>query len=104
MSTSGRQRLRYDAKFKGKLMADLLEGRIGVEALAKKHGLSPDMLLSWRREEVQRLRQVAERDDPPPPSQSERIRQLESKLEEQDLELDFFAQAFGKLKRPNAKG
>ncbi len=80
MSTSVRQRQRYDARFKGKLMADLLEGRIGVEALVKKHGLSPGMLHRWRREEVQRIRQETESEDPRPLKLGARIRQLESKL------------------------
>ncbi len=56
------------------------------------------------REAVQRIRQEVESEDPPPLKQSEQIQQLESKLEERDLELDFFARAFGKLGRPCAKG
>ncbi len=57
-----RQRQRYTAQFKAKLMADLLEGKVGVGALAQQHGLSPGMLHRCRREEVQRIRQEAERE------------------------------------------
>ncbi len=103
MSANERQRQRHPAKFKAKLIADLLEGKVGVGALAQRNGLSPGMLHRWRREAVQRIRQEAESADPPPLKQSERIQQLESKLAERDLELDFFVHAFGKLGRPNAK-
>ncbi len=104
MSGSGRQRQRYDAQFKVKLFAALLEGKIGVEELAQEHGLSPGMLYRWRREEVQRLRQAAQRDPAAPVDVHAENEQLRSRLAEQELELDFFAQAFGQLDRPNAKG
>ncbi len=83
-------------------MADLLAGKIGVAELAQDKGLSPGMLHRWRREAVERWRQQAERDEPPADLQAQ-VQQLRSKLAERDLELDFFAQALGKLDRPGAK-
>ncbi len=103
MSGSGRKRQRYDAQFKAKLFSDMLEGKVGVEKLAKDNGLSPGMMYRWRREEVQRLRQAAQRDPETPVDVHAENQQLKSKLAEQDLELDFFAHTFGKLERPSAK-
>ena len=51
-------RTTYSAEFKAKLVLEVLEGAEGLEAIASKNQINPNMLRTWKKEFVENAARV----------------------------------------------
>ena len=51
-------RTTYSAEFKAKLVLEVLEGAEGLEAIARKNQINPNMLRTWKKEFVENAARV----------------------------------------------
>lgn len=87
---------KFEASFKARVAIEALQEKEPLQALAKKYGISPSVISSWKDELLQNSRKAFESDA----EDKRKIKQLEAKnakLERKvgqlTLECDFFAEA-----------
>ncbi len=103
MSSSGSDRKGYDDQLKLVILADMLEGKHDLEELAQIHGVPLEVLLRWRDEWVQQLRQDDQVDPQAEADLLKKRKRLESKLKRVTEERDFFAQVWARMEKSNEK-
>ena len=87
---------KFDASFKARVAIEALQEKDSLQALAKKYGVAPSVISSWKDELLQNSSKAFESDA----EDKRKIKQLETKnakLERKvgqlTLECDFFAEA-----------
>ena len=88
--------IKFEASFKARVAIEALQEKEPLQALAKKYGVSPSVISSWKDELLQNSQKAFESDA----EDKRKIKQLEAKnakLERKvgqlTLECDFFAEA-----------
>lgn len=87
---------KFDASFKAKVAVEALQEKEPLQALAKKYGVAPSVISSWKDELLQNSSKAFESEA----ADKRKIKQLEAKTAKLErkvgqltLECDFFAEA-----------
>ena len=106
--TDGGRRRRWTSADKLRIVEDTLDGRASISAVARRHGVAPNLLYRWRRlmleggavavsddDDVTSNRQVRQLED--------RVRELERQLGRKTLENEILKEALAKsgAKKPS---
>ena len=87
---------KFDASFKAKVAIEALQEKATLQELAKKYGVAPSIINSWKEELLQNSKRAFESDSADKRALKELKAQnakLERKVGQLTLECDFFAEA-----------
>jgi len=92
------KRKRYSAEFKARVALDAIREELTLSELAKKHGVHPNMISSWKRAAIKNMAAAFGKDAGSAAKDHDaEIEKLHAKIGQLVVERDFFSQRLGSV-------
>lgn len=98
---SKRPRRNHAPAFKAKVALDALKGDQTLVELAQRYQVHPNQIAEWKKQLLERAREIFSRDRKPEPVPS--VKDLHAKIGQLSMENDFLSGALGRIGDASAK-